>query len=92
MQKLIIAIVDNKAKDFVGNGLVLHNNNVTAVRMFEDVIRMENSNIGRHIEDHDLVCLGILDTDTMTIEPEPQTIMTGKLWLEYQNSKPQETK
>jgi len=73
----IIAIIDTVALDIAGP-LQLHQHEATAIRMFGDVAAdpHPNNNIRNHIEDFQLVELGILDDD-LTIIAGRRVIMTG---------------
>lgn len=87
--RLIVAITDTLAGDIVGP-LMLHKVEATALRVFDDVIRMEGSQIGQHLNDHEMRVVGFFDEDTLTVHTEaengqpPYTLITGKQWLASQ--------
>lgn len=83
----IIAFVDNVTNDIVGP-LQLHHHAAAAIRLFGEVARMENSQVGKHIQDHDVVLLGELD-DAWRITPAYEIILTGEQWAQAQQA-PQE--
>lgn len=83
--KLIIGIVDTLTNELVGP-LSLFKHIAPAVRMWDDVCKMENSSIRMHINDHALVQFGILNDETLQIElAEKTTIITGEQWLAMNN-------
>lgn len=75
MRKLI-AIVDTLANDILGP-VQLHHRDETAIRTFSDIATMPNSQIGMHIKDYHLVCLGELNEE-LNIIAEYRVIMTGE--------------
>ncbi len=82
MQRIIIAIKDTLADDITGN-LIIVNHPAVGVRLFGDVCQDKNTNVARHIEDHELVQLGILQSD-LHITDAYEVIITGKQWLAAQ--------
>jgi hypothetical protein len=83
--KLIIAIVDNVAADLAGP-LTLHGHDATAIRFFSDVATHPESQVGKHINDFDLVQLGFL-TDELEIVPDKRVILTGSQWAAAQQAR-----
>lgn len=81
--RLIIAIVDTLANDITGT-LTIHRNEVTALRMWDDIMRMENSQVRMHANDYELQIIGQLDDETIEIIPQKKTLMTGAQWLAAQ--------
>lgn len=84
--KNIYAIRDNLAATIVG-GLFLHAHHAPAVRFFSDVASDPNTNVARHIEDHDMVCLGTLDEETCELVSTPlAVVITGTAWKAAQQT------
>lgn len=79
MQKqMLIAIKDNKAEDLSTDKYIqLHKHIATAVRMFTDVATSEQSTVGKHLDDFDLIQLGFI-TEELKIVPAYEILMTGK--------------
>lgn len=88
MQRLMIAIVDTLAHDIVGP-ITLHKNAVTAMRMWDDVCRMERSAIAQHVADHELRCVGYLEDESKDwqVSPANDVLITGQQWLASQQEK-----
>lgn len=85
MKRQLIIIIDTLAHDIVGP-ITVHKNNVTALRMWDDICRMEKSAIAAHIADHQLICVGTIDDETKdwTVTPDFQVLITGEQWLASQ--------
>lgn len=83
--KKIYAFLDNVSNDIAGP-LQIHHHPAAAVRLFGDVARMENSELGKHIHDFDLVCLGEIN-DAWSITGRYEIIMTGTAWANAQMPK-----
>lgn len=94
--RLIIGIIDTLANDMDGPPM-LHKNEVTALRVMDDLCRMEGSRIQQHLKDYEMRVLGYFDDDTLTVEgsssdaaaamglkPVPYTLITGLQWLASQ--------
>lgn len=80
MRRMLIAIIDNKAKDITPHNLIwVHKNTATAVRMYTDVANDPKSTIAQHLEDYDLVQLGTID-DEHKITPTYEIIVLGKTY------------
>lgn len=82
MQRILVAIVDTMANDFAGNVMIVGHPNV-AVRMFGDVCQDPQTAINKHVEDYQLVQLGIIQSD-LHITEAFEIIITGKQWLAAQ--------
>lgn len=80
--KNIYAILDTLAATIVG-GLHLFAHDAPAVRFFSDIAADPQTMIGRHPDDHSLICLGVLDESTNTITPYDngnRVVITGAAW------------
>lgn len=82
--RLIIAIVDTLANDLATN-ITLHTHEATAIRWWSDACRDPNSWLAQHLDDHQLVQLGVLDGD-LTIMSEKRIILTGAQWRAMQEA------
>lgn len=82
----IIAIKDTLTNDIVGP-LWLFRHDAPAIRQFGDIANTQGTAINLHIEDHELICLGTIDDDTLTITPDNTTIITGTQWRAAQQDK-----
>jgi len=78
MKRIIVAIIDNKANDIVGNYLYIQRAMATAVRMFQDSMAQPDTMFAKHPEDFDLWELGELDEQAMTITGPATILITGK--------------
>lgn len=94
--RLIVAVIDTLANDMDGPPM-MHKNEVTALRVWDDLMRMEGSRIRQHLNDYEMRVLAYFDEDTLTIQtsdlfsveaqglkPVPYTLITGKQWLASQ--------
>lgn len=90
MPRQIYAIYDNVAEEIIG-GLHLHPHQAPAIRMFGDIAKLPNSQIGMHPQDFDLLLLGTL-LDDNSIEPSKRVvpIITGEAWSAAQQPKPED--
>lgn len=79
MKKGIYAIYDLSAESIVG-GLHLFANDASAVRFFGDVALDTQTFVSRHIEDHELRELGILDEMQCDIVSDSRVVVTGSAW------------
>lgn len=82
MPKKIIAIIDTVANDIAGP-LHIMQHDAVAIRFFGDVASHPEGQIGKHIEDYQLVELGILDDD-LSIIADKKIILTGAQWAAAQ--------
>lgn len=77
----IYAIVDTLAESIIG-GLHTFKHDAAAVRFFSDVASQPDTIIAKHLNDHQLVCLGTLDESTATIvNTETRVVLTGSAWF-----------
>lgn len=83
MAKLICSIYDTLGDEM--GPLVEFKHPAQAIRFFGDMCLNQNAGIHRHIADHELVQLGILDDDNNLV-PEKQVLITGKQWLAAQQT------
>lgn len=86
MKRILIAIIDNKSSEMVGNYIYVHRHIATAVRMFQDAASDKQSMLSRHLQDFDLVQLGEID-DNNDITLGKEILITGKA-LQAANEKP----
>lgn len=82
MQRILVAIVDTMANDYAGSVMVVPHPNV-GVRLFGDVCKDPQTQISKHVEDYQLVQLGIVQSD-LHITDAYEVIITGKQWLAAQ--------
>lgn len=82
MPKQIYAIYDNVSEMIIG-GLQLHAHAAPAIRTFGDIAVMQDSQIGRHPNDFDLICLGTLNDDN-TITSQHGIVLSGATWAAAQ--------
>jgi hypothetical protein len=75
----IIAIIDTITEDITGP-LFLFRHEAPAIRQFGDIAATPNTALHAHIEDYNLVQLGVLDDETLEITPMRYTIITGEQW------------
>lgn len=85
----IIAIMDTLANDIVGP-LTIHQSDAAAIRFFGDVASHPDSQVGRHIEDYELVAIATIDdAGDLQVLPvnhdfRPRIILTGRQWAAVQ--------
>lgn len=86
--KALYAIYDNKAEDLLGKFAHIMSHDAVAIRMFGDVCEDKNTEIARHIEDYDLVCLGEIQLaeDGPTTTPYFRVVITGEQWAASQRT------
>lgn len=76
--KKIYAIRDRIAQDLAGMfPLVVFNTDAQAVRYFGDSMKTNNSSIGAHPNDYELIILGSLHDDGIIEAQPPAIIVTG---------------
>lgn len=76
----IYAIFDTVGGLYVG-GLQLHKHPAAASRVFDDLARDQQTIVGKHPEDFQLVHLGNLEENNAVAGfPIPFVILTGKQW------------
>lgn len=78
MPRILIAIEDRVAHDIVGP-IQIFPHAAPALRMFGDVAADNRTQIATHVEDHDLVQLGILNDD-LTVTAQREILITGAQW------------
>lgn len=78
MPRKIIAIIDTLSNDVAGQ-LMLFPHDAPAIRFFGDVATHPESQVAKHIEDYQLVQLGILDDDCSIIT-DRRILITGSQW------------
>lgn len=88
MPRYIIALEDTLAGDITGV-IQIFPHPAPAIRFFGDIASHPESNVGRHIEDYQLVSLGTLNDDN-TVTPDKQVIITGSQWRASQQINAQE--
>lgn len=92
MRKKLYAIRDTLAGDLSGGVLVLANDTV-AIRFLGDVIAQGENAVAKHPNDHELVCLGDIESDGtisseevsavgLPVEVRVRVVMTCRKYLE----------
>lgn len=94
--RLLVAVIDTLANDIVGMPM-MQKHEQTALRQWDDIVRMDGSRIAQQLNDHEMRVLAYFDDDSLTIEgadsekakakglrPVPYTLITGKQWLAAQ--------
>ena len=76
MIKKFFAVYDKKAKNDLG--IFTMPNDLVAMRDFSQACNNEQSQIKKFPEDFALMCLGTIDTETMTIQSNPKIIAEAK--------------
>lgn len=78
MTRGLYAIRDNVAAAIVG-GVHVHANHAPAIRFFGDVAKAEGTQIQQHLDDHDLLCLGMMDDDSGKLDgfETPEVVLLG---------------
>lgn len=89
MTSNIYAIRDTKAETILG-GLHIFKHQAVAIRFFGDLAADPQTNVCRHIADHELVVLGSFDEDSTLIVGfvAPHVIITGTAWKAAQAEGP----
>lgn len=64
MNRQVIAVFDNVAKDIYGSIITLETHTANALRGFQQVLSNKDNNVGKFPNDFDLVCLGYIDPHT----------------------------
>lgn len=82
-QRQLYAILDNKANEIVAGLITVHRNVATALRQHSDALSNPQSELGKHPDDYDLICLGNLveeDEGLPALDPKNggELVMTGK--------------
>lgn len=66
-----------------------------AARLFDDLCRDPNTNVSRHVKDHELLFVGFIDARTGQLHPPtpteppswaPHVVVTGAQWLLQQQA------
>lgn len=86
MTRSIYAVYDVVSAEIVG-ALLVFNHDAQAVRFFSDLARDQNTNVARHLADHELVKLGTLDTEAPQVVGrvgEAIVVISGKQLLDAQ--------
>lgn len=79
----IYAIFDTVAGQIIG-GLAFHKHEAAAIRFFSDVAVLENSQVGKHPADFELIRLGYIGQDNKTIVPDYSMVLSGAKWAAAQ--------
>lgn len=82
MSKKIIAIIDTLAGENIGP-LLMFRADAPAIRFFSDAANDQQTPISKHVEDYELVELGVLN-DKNEIVPGKRVIITGAQWYAAQ--------
>lgn len=83
MPRILAAIVDTLAMDYVGPPMVVRHE-AAAVRLFDDVARTPNNVILQHSADTELWQLATIDEDTLEMTPDKRVLITAKQWIAAQ--------
>lgn len=80
----VYAIYDKIADAYVGNDhqLMVMKHPAAAVRLFQDVLKDERTNVNKHPEDYEMHRLGFLEGNTL--KPDFEVVLTGAAWLSVQ--------
>lgn len=81
--KIIYAIWDNVADDILGS-LHIHKHEAAAIRFYGDIATLQDSIIGKHPEDFDLVQLGHINKHGRLVG-EFRQVLTGVQWAAAQH-------
>lgn len=87
--RIVVAIIDTVTQDVVGP-LMIHRHEAPAIRMFEDVAKMDGSAVHQHVEDHELWQLGFLNDTDLTLQASKKLLISGAQWLALQTNKQEE--
>lgn len=83
MKGKLYAILDTLAGEITG-GLYIHKHDAAAVRFFSDVASLQESMVGKHIADYQLICLGSLSENNQILS-EYTIVLTGSAWAAAQH-------
>lgn len=76
----IYAIYDKRAQAIVG-GLVIFRAVAAAIRYYGDVASMPDTQLAKHLEDFDLIELGVLtENSTIVAAPTNSTVISGETY------------
>lgn len=76
----VCAIYDKLSEDLAGTLFVVRHP-AAAIRIFGDAANDQQSGLYRHIEDYELIELGVIGDDNPTaITPSYQILITGEQW------------
>lgn len=91
--KNIYAVRDRIANDLAGHyPLVVFRTDAQAVRYFQDSMAIQNSALGAHPRDYELIKLGYVSDDGLiTALPRPDIIITGEALVATQEKEPTTT-
>lgn len=80
--RILTAIYDVKANDFVGNMIVIHRHPAAAIRMFSDAAANTKTDIGQHPEDYELVQLAAITSEDHPLDliVRGEVLLTGLQW------------
>lgn len=92
MKKAGIYAIRDKVAGMLIGGLHVHRHEAAAVRFFQDIATMPDSQIGRHPADFELLEIGYLDDDGNvyknrdddTVNLEPVAVLDGATWAAMQ--------
>lgn len=87
MRKALYAIRDNMAQEVLG-GVHVFAHDAVAVRFFMDIAADVGNMIHRHPQDHELVRVGYIETETGVIEGHevPVSVVTGATLVAMQEA------
>lgn len=84
----VYVLYDKLAQAIVG-GLHLHKHEATALRMFSDIITMNDSRVAQHPKDFDLCRIGFYNPITHQLTTDFATLMNAQRWIDAQQPKEQ---
>lgn len=80
-------IYDTRAQMLIG-GIQPFKHDAPAIRFFDDVARGDNSIVGKHPHDFQLLCIGELEEDG-TLCPNRRIVLEGSVWFDTVNAQSQ---
>lgn len=83
MNELLCVVYDRLAGNMIGE-VMRFKNTTTAERAWDDIMRVQNSIVRLHAEDHSMVQIATLNVDTLEITQDRKNLMTGAQWLAAQ--------
>lgn len=95
MIRKLYVIIDRVTQDI---GIVMQfPNNIAATRFFTDIAenKQPGNEIVKHLADHELRCVGYIDTETGKISVDdqlPATVITGQEVIDYRETLAQNTR
>lgn len=86
MKRRLYVIRDNVAGEAAGPPMAFAHDAV-AVRSFSDIASDPQTQLGRHVKDHDLVLIGEYDSETLIVDGlVPTVVLRGEMWAASRES------